>query len=443
VGNVLYCTLHSSLVPVMIQRSLASRDSILAIGFFGASQLTAAAAALIRLPMSIGYLGTHNFGLLLTIVALFPWLGLLTGGSRIAVRNLLSSLPNDEVFGAWRQQLTLARTLALKLFVFGSIVTGLFAWVGGHFYPGQLGAELQMCLPLLLVYFSSSPILGALAGGADALGRHNLYAGLGSIAAVLSIPATWLGVHYHLTLWWFLFVASATFWMPAAGTWLWFVSTFLRHGKISRGTLTIRGLINSSSQGLGILFSSGFDVAIVASVLGVSVAGSYGISARLFGTLMIPAAALAPSQFRHFAQLRAQDQALPKIKRDVRLVFMRNLALTLVVATLVLAVYEYLFHLLSDGKYHTTLTLGLSLAVSTTLSAMFATFFAAAAGSSGIIVGRKFSVMIGFLNLILTAGLTRGLGIIGPSIASSVCFGLGIVLWIRQIKKFPEFLSNA
>jgi O-antigen/teichoic acid export membrane protein len=393
--------------------------------------------------MSIGYLGTSDFGLLLTLIALFPWLGLLTGGSRITTRNMLSTVHEAEVFSLWRRVLSRSLLLvALLGAVF--IIVGLVAfWLIETLFSGEAVQSLQWALLVLATYAAFTPVVGALAGGADALGRHNLYAGLSTGVALLSIPATWLGVCWHLPLAWFLMLASATFWLPSFLIWIRFFPSLWRAHRTESRAPGVLEVCMASSQGLGILFSSGLDVVIVASVLGLSVAGSYGVSTRLFGTLMIPAAALAPSQFRYFAQMRAESQSLFNVKRALRRVVARNTALTIFGATMVFAMYEYIFKLMTHGAYTTSNTLGFSLAVATTLAAIFATFFAASAGSKGLRVGRNFSLTVGLLNLILTYVLTKLFGILGPSLSSTLCFGLGILLWVTKIKKSPQFLVQS
>jgi|GEM_PF-7004087 len=425
----------------MITKSLASRLSAVSILIFGMSQVTAAAAALVRLPMSIKYLGTQEFGLLITIVAFLPWLSLLLGGSRITTRNSLSSLDASEVMGAWRFLLKRSFLMSLQLALPLAALGILSYFVGEQRFSQAVLPGFKAILILLVVYASGTPLFGTFAGGADALGKHNLYAGFGTVSALVSIPATWVGVQFALPLVWFVLVAAATYWLPALMIFLYFFQGIFRSKSIPGIQLGFVKTVTAASQGLGILFSSGLDVIVVAGTLGLVEAGSYGISTRLLGTIMIPAAALAPSQFRHFAQLRATHAPLHKVKRELRAVLIRNGALTLAIALCVLAIYGYVFRLMTHDKYPTNYSLGASLAVATILSAIFATFFAASAGDLGLRIGRNLSIAIGLLNLLSTIVLTKTIGVLGPAAASIACYGLGSVLWLWYVKRSPAFLT--
>jgi O-antigen/teichoic acid export membrane protein len=222
---------------------------------------------------------------------------------------------------------------------------------------------------------------------------------------------------------------------------LYFFQRILRSKTIPSIHVGYLKTLTAASQGLGILFSSGLDVIVVAGTLGLGVAGSYGISTRLLGTIMIPAAALAPSQFRHFAKLRSAHAPLHKLKRELRALLVRNSALTVAIALCVLAIYGYVFRLMTHGVYPTNYALGGSLAIATILSAIFATFFAAAAGDLGLRIGRNLSIAVGLLNLITTFFLTKAIGILGPAMASIACYALGSALWLGYVKRSPAFLT--
>ena len=424
----------------MTNRPLTSRLAALAIAAFGLSQVAAAGAALVRLPMSIKYLGTQEFGLLITITAILPWLSLLLGGSRITTRNNLSAVHSTQVFGVWRFQLRRACGMSLQLLLPLAAVGALGVLIVDKLPSPTFLPGIKFTAIILVLYASCTPIFGTLAGGADALGKHNLYAGCSTGTALLSIPATWLGIELSLPLEWFVLVAASTFWLPSILVWLYFLPRLVRNTNSPSKKISFSMTITAASQGLGILFSSGLDVIIVAGTLGLRVAGSYGISTRLLGTIMIPAAALAPAQFKHFAELRSVGAPIVKLKREIRRVLIRNSFLTLSIAIFVSAIYGYVFRLMTEGVYETNYLLGCSLALATVLAAIFATFFAASAGELGLKVGRNFSIAIGALNLLSTIFLTKILGVYGPSIASIFCFGFGCILWIRQIKRTPEFL---
>lgn len=214
----------------------------------GVSQAVNLGSALVRVPVSISYLGGLRYGIMVTLLAIVPWIATVTGGSRIATRAILGV----QGFGEQRSRLRVLIAAAAKVGLSVGVILGLL------FLTIYLSSSARAMIPLngtefvevglvLMAYGTCTPILGLGTGYLDTLGRHNQNVVALVIANLAAIPATYAVVGAHGQLWQLLLIGSLTNWAPGIAA----LPTLISHQRRSSATDHVRGFATSVWRGSG------------------------------------------------------------------------------------------------------------------------------------------------------------------------------------------------
>ena len=403
----------------------ADTNSILA---FGLANVGAGFVNIMRMPILLQHLGVGAFGFFMACMTLGPWAVFLLGGSKVQVREYLSPMSSSEqsaVAGYFvRRAARLGIHSSLLILVLGELIVFTF----GRDWTSISVLDRYLLPVVIAIPAAAAPLSGTFSGILDAQSRQNLNSVMIFCINLLTFPMTLVGVNAGWTWSSLLFLSMSGFWLPGLANGF-FIRFRLRSVETHQYHLPTRAVVLASSQSVGSLLSSGLDQFAVAFSCGAAVNANYAVHTRLMLPLSIPPAALAPSQFKSSAVLRATGRAGDISSYRVK-ILRKNLTISGLVATSGILWMPFLFQIVSRNRLVFDFKLTLLLVVSNLMATAFATGFHTSMSEKGLKICGWISLIVGAMNCALTFLLAHIFGTYGPAMASIFSYAVGCALWV-------------
>lgn len=295
------------------------RSRLSSIASYGTSQFLVFITALARIPLLVAAIGASDYGLLLGISALVPWMALILNSLTSGVRLQLSeSLASDGTIAGriLQNYMATARRMGLVLIGLGVVIAVAVPWAT------VLGGRTSMDMSFLWSILGSFVLMASSTTGAVSVGllhaerKVALAQALPGIGAVASLLATVVVYEAHGGF--VLFVLAST--LPTCIP-FWFARVVA--AKSQRKLLTtddpqaapgsqrrqskvgVKVLLIMTGIAAPPLFSTGLDPIVLSAARGPEAVAAYGLALRLGLAVSMLPAALYPLLWAEFGRLRA------------------------------------------------------------------------------------------------------------------------------------------
>lgn len=420
------------------------------LGVGSTVQFLSALAGFASLPIIIGHLGSAEFGILVVITSLAPWLTLLDGAIQPATRLLVgesrgrgSARASRSLLGSsLRFALVVAATnagiLALSL-----AVLPIMRWFGavGVVDFRTLATSIAAFCIVIIASGPGGVFLGALEGVGRGVAASAI-AGSGPLAA---LPLTVFAAERGSGLLEFCAIQGFSVALPRYLAWIyWHWRPSLLSSSPSSptsGALRVALVVQIGLLGAMNLVQSGLDPLIVSSYLGADAAAEFGLALRLAAGALVPLAILAPLVGSNIAAARGGGWD-PERNRDLRrLVGFAGVVGAGVGLSLVL-LGPPLAQLLGQGEVGAPRSLYLASGLFVSLTYVSQPLYLAFQGPRGIRFSVSMNVVLAVGNLGVSLVLVRSLGVSGPMWASAGAGLLAVTSWLLVWRRHPEWLSD-
>lgn len=417
-------------------RGVRTRKAVVASVAALASRAVGMGCQLLMVPLMLGYLGTGDYGIWLTLQGLLGFVAFADFGIGSGAMN---GITQARARGDWQEISTLASSALAMLAGIGGILMLIVgaAWCCGYFTFGadtasQMGAVEAGGLAFAL-YFAVIMPVGFVERLVTAFQDGAIASGARIMAAIATLAATWAATRSGAS---FPQLCAATL-LPTIAIWgfTWWLFLLqhsgvqLRWSNVSTSvayTLLRRGMWFFVIQACATLMWSS-DNLLISMVLGPSAVPGYSVPQRLFGVVLMLTTTLMTPLWPAYADAEAHGD-----KAWMNRMLVRSFAGSLVVAaSLSVAIalaMPWLLRVWVGGEISASPNLSAGLGVVTTL-------FAAGSAFSMYLNGRshmRLQVVLSVLQVILTLGL-RWLFLPSLGIASLPWITAGVYICLAAV----------
>lgn len=443
---------RSRLVLTFTERGLGGRFGGLSAtaGAGAIVQVASTAAALVTVAVLVRYLGAAQFGILVVVVALTPWLLLADGALYPTTRLLAGESRSRTTFVIPRSLVVTASRLAALLALVVVTAVGLavcllpLAWLFGGSVTVTEG-EIRAAVLVFAVPVVLSGPGGVSFGALEAVGRTVVSSLLWGCGPLLALPLTFVVVLLDGGLVGACAAQGLGVAAPRLTAWLYWYWRPSVHDDDRHASAAIRAIRPVALQMLvisaTILVATGVDPMIVSARLGAEAAAEFGFVARIAGGALIPLTVITPLLASNISSARAAGWG-PGRDRDLRRLCTQMTLVGAVLAGSLLLVGPPLVHVLA-GEHVTppfSLYAGAAAVVWTTVLAT--PLMLAFSGPRGLRRSTTLSIVLALVNVTATWFLVASVGVSGPLWATSAAALLTWAHWQIMWRVRPDWLQE-
>jgi O-antigen/teichoic acid export membrane protein len=419
------------------------------LGAGSSVQFLSALAGFASLPLTVGAVGSAEFGVLIVITSLAPWLTIVD----LAVQSVTRLFVGEARAGGPARAPTalLRSSLAFSLKAAGAsalVVTvcllflPVMRWFGaeGVVDPTTLVMSIGVFCVIIIAGMPGGVFLGALEG----VGRGAAASAIAGSGPLLALPLTFLAARNGAGLVVFSAIQGLAVALPrfiAWAYWRWRPSLLPEHSPGATAALRLTVVAQIAFLGALHLVQNGLDPMIVAGNLGADAAAQYGIALRLVAGCLIPVTILAPLIGSSIAAARGRGWGPEDDRALWRLLGLACVAGTAMWVVLAL-VGPILGTFLGAGEVEASqdvyVAAGAYVAVSYAIHPLTLTF----QGPTALRFAMLLNAVIAVGNVVATVALVTRLGPAGPMWASAAAGFLTLLAWILVWRVRPTWLRE-
>jgi O-antigen/teichoic acid export membrane protein len=413
-------------------------------------QLLGALAGFVTVPILVQALGSQEFGVLVVVVSLAPWLTVVDGALYPATRLLVGeSRDGGDALKASPALLRSALRLAFKIasvnlgtLVVSVVVLPLVALFGSRGIADR--EELVLAILAFSLPIVASGPGGIYPGALEGVGRTVVAAIFAGIGPLVALPLTLVAVFLHADLVVLCAIQGCAVALSRTCAWIyWHLRPSLDDASNDRGggRLRVGLIVQMVALSAAVLIQTGLDPVIVSSELGAEQAGVFGVANRIVTGALIPLVVLTPLFGANLAAARASGWSVDRNHELRRLVLQAALA-GLAVGAVVAGLGPVAARLVGAGQVAFPLDLYLAGGVFVFATFLSTPLYLAFSGPSGLRRSVRLNVVLVTVNVALSLVLVRTVGPAGPLWASALA-GLGAAgFWLAMWRRHPEWLGE-
>lgn len=419
------------------------------LGAGSSIQVLGALAGFITLPILVATLGGSEFGVLVVVASLAPWLTLVDGALYPATRLLVgesrvgdrSGAPPGLMRSAFRLAIKIALTNLVTLLL-GLVVLPLVALFGSS------GIVSRSDLAIAVLVFAL-PIVASGPGGVylaalEGVGRTVVAATFAGIGPLVALPLTLLVASAGGGLIPLCAVQGLAAALPRTAAWAYWQlrpSYDAAPAENARGGLRIGLVAQMLVLSAAVLIQTGLDPVIVSSYLGAAEAGVFGLANRIVSGALIPLVVLVPLFAANLAAARRMGWSASRSDELRRLVVQAGAAGALAGAC-VAFLGPLLARVLGAGEVAVPLGLYAAGGAFVFVTFLSSPLYLAFMGPQGLSRSVKLNLLLMVANVGISLVLVRVLGPAGPLWASAAAGLAASGYWLLMWHQHPEWLGE-
>lgn len=414
-------------------------------------QVASTVASLVTIAVLVRHLGAEQFGILVVVVALAPWLLLADGALYPTTRLLAAESRSPTTFLIPRSLVVTASRLAavLALVVVMTVVLAACLLPLTRLFEGSVTAtedELRSAILVFAVPVVLSGPGGVRLGALEAVGRTVVSSLLWGYGPLLALPLTLVAVLLDGGLVGACAAQGVGVAAPRFTAWLYWSWRPTVQDDERQPVAVLRAIRPVALQMLvistTILVATGVDPVIVSALLGPEEAAEFGFVARLAGGALIPLTVVIPLLSGNIASARAAGWG-PARDRDLRRLGIQAALTGAVLAGSLLLAGPPLVRLLAGEAVKPPLTLYMAAAAYVWATVLATPLTLAFSGPRGLRRSTTLSIMLALVNVAASCFLVATIGVSGPLWATAGASLLTWVHWLVMWRVRPEWLEEA